>query len=88
MLVKNVRSRELVEQLQGLARGEAAISRRMAARILEEIRAQAEGPVVFQRTYASLATSVYTTPLAYGWTHNHATSRMRTGTPPRRPMMP
>jgi DNA-binding NarL/FixJ family response regulator len=37
-LVKNVRSRELLEQLRGLARGEAAISRRMAARILEEIR--------------------------------------------------
>jgi DNA-binding NarL/FixJ family response regulator len=41
-LVKNVRSRELLEQLRGLARGEAAISRRMAARILEEIRGQAE----------------------------------------------
>ncbi len=37
-LVKNVRSRELLEQLRGLARGEAAISRRLAARILEEIR--------------------------------------------------
>ena len=41
-LVKNVRSRELLEQLRGLARGEAAISRRMAARILEEIRGQIE----------------------------------------------
>ena len=41
-LVKNVRSRELLEQLRGLARGEAAISRRMAARILEEIRGQPE----------------------------------------------
>jgi len=41
-LVKNVRSRELVERLRGLARGEAAISRRMAARILEEIRGQSE----------------------------------------------
>jgi DNA-binding NarL/FixJ family response regulator len=41
-LVKNVRSWELLEQLQGLARGEAAISRRMAARILGEIRGQAE----------------------------------------------
>jgi DNA-binding NarL/FixJ family response regulator len=39
-LVKNVRSRELLEQLRGLARGEAAISRRMATRILEEIRGQ------------------------------------------------
>ena len=37
-LVKNVRARELLEQLRGLARGEAAISRRLAARILEEIR--------------------------------------------------
>jgi DNA-binding NarL/FixJ family response regulator len=37
-LVKNVRSRELLERLRGLARGEAAISRRLAARILEEIR--------------------------------------------------
>jgi DNA-binding NarL/FixJ family response regulator len=41
-LVKNVRSRELLEQLRGLARGEAAISRRMAARILEEIRGETE----------------------------------------------
>ena len=41
-LVKNVRSRELLEQLRGLARGEAAISRRLAARILEEIRGQDE----------------------------------------------
>lgn len=41
-LVKNVRSRELLEQLRGLARGERAISRRMAARILEEIRGQSE----------------------------------------------
>jgi len=41
-LVKNVRSRELLEQLRGLARGEAAISRRMAARILEELRGQTE----------------------------------------------
>ncbi len=41
-LLKNVRSWELLKQLRGLARGEAAISRRMAARILEEIRGQAE----------------------------------------------
>jgi DNA-binding NarL/FixJ family response regulator len=41
-LVKNVRSRELLEQLRGLARGEAAISRRLAARILEEARGQTE----------------------------------------------
>jgi DNA-binding NarL/FixJ family response regulator len=41
-LVKNVRSRELLEQLRALARGEAAISRRMAARILAEVRGQTE----------------------------------------------
>ena len=41
-LVKNVRSRELLEQLRGLTRGEVAISRRMAARILEEIWGQPE----------------------------------------------
>lgn len=41
-LVKNTRSRELLEQLRGLARGEAAISRRIAARILEDIRGQTE----------------------------------------------
>jgi len=41
-LVKNVRSRELLEHLRGLARGDAAISRRIAARILEEIRGQDE----------------------------------------------
>lgn len=35
-LVKNIRSNELLEQLRGLAKGEAAISRRMASRILEE----------------------------------------------------
>jgi len=40
-LVKNVRARELLEQLRGLARGEAAISRRLAARILDELRGQA-----------------------------------------------
>lgn len=41
-LIKSVRSRELLEQLRGLARGEAAISRRIAARILEEIQAQTD----------------------------------------------
>jgi DNA-binding NarL/FixJ family response regulator len=41
-LVKNVRSHELLEQLRGLARGEAAISRRMAARILREVRGESE----------------------------------------------
>jgi DNA-binding NarL/FixJ family response regulator len=37
-LVKNIRSAELLEQLRGLTRGEAALTRRMAARILEEFR--------------------------------------------------
>lgn len=37
-LVKNIRSTELLEQLRGLKRGEAAITRRMAARILEEFQ--------------------------------------------------
>ena len=41
-LIKNMRSKELLEQLRSLTRGEAAISRRMAARILEEIRGQTE----------------------------------------------
>ena len=41
-LIKNARSRELLEQLRGVARGEAAISRRMAARILEEIQIQTD----------------------------------------------
>jgi DNA-binding NarL/FixJ family response regulator len=39
---KNVRSGELLEQLRGLARGEAAISRRLATRILAEVRGQRE----------------------------------------------
>lgn len=39
-LVKNMRSRELVESLRVLAHGEVAISRRMAARMLEEIRGE------------------------------------------------
>ncbi|MCA1648264.1 MAG: response regulator transcription factor [Chloroflexi bacterium] len=43
-LVKNIRSTELLDQLRGLKRGEAAITRRMAARILEEFqRGQAPG---------------------------------------------
>ena len=45
-LVKNIRSSELLDQLRGLKRGEAAITRRMAARILEE----------FQRGHASVGT--------------------------------
>jgi DNA-binding NarL/FixJ family response regulator len=44
-LVKNIRSAELLEQLRGLKHGEAAITRRMAARILEEFqRGQAAAP--------------------------------------------
>src|SRR5262249_47522997 len=39
-LIKNVRSQELLEQLRGLARGEAARSGRMATRILDEIRGE------------------------------------------------
>ncbi len=37
-LPKNIRSVELLEQLRGMARGEAPISRRMATRMLEEFR--------------------------------------------------
>ena len=37
-LVKNIRSPELLEQLRGLRRGEAALTRRMAARILDEFQ--------------------------------------------------
>lgn len=39
-LVKTIRSADLLEQLHGLARGEAAIERRLATRILEEFRRQ------------------------------------------------
>jgi DNA-binding NarL/FixJ family response regulator len=45
-LVKNIRSAELLDQLRGLRQGEAAMTRRMAARILEE----------FQRGQGSLGT--------------------------------
>ena len=31
------------------------------------------GPLLFQRTYSSLATEIYTTTLGSGWTHNHDT---------------
>src|SRR5215207_8535417 len=37
-LVKNIRTAELLEQLRGLMRGEAALTRRMATRILEEFQ--------------------------------------------------
>jgi DNA-binding NarL/FixJ family response regulator len=43
-LVKNIRSAELLEQLRGLTRGEAAITRRMAARILQEFQRGAASP--------------------------------------------
>jgi DNA-binding NarL/FixJ family response regulator len=44
-LLKNIRSGELLDQLRGLARGEAPISRRIAARMLEEFRrGQEPGP--------------------------------------------
>jgi DNA-binding NarL/FixJ family response regulator len=39
-LIKNIRSTELLEQLRALVRGEAAISRRMATRLLAEFRHQ------------------------------------------------
>jgi len=45
-LVKNIRSAELLEQLRGLRRGEAAITRRMAARILEEFQRGQAAPGV------------------------------------------
>jgi DNA-binding NarL/FixJ family response regulator len=37
-LLKNIRAAELLEQLRGTAQGEAAISRRMATRLLDEFR--------------------------------------------------
>src|SRR6266536_2403957 len=37
-LLKNIRSTELLDQLRGLAAGEAPISRRIATRMLEELR--------------------------------------------------
>jgi DNA-binding NarL/FixJ family response regulator len=37
-LLKNIRSAELLDQLRGLAAGEAPISRRIATRMLEELR--------------------------------------------------
>jgi DNA-binding NarL/FixJ family response regulator len=46
-LVKNIRSTELLDQLRGLRQGEAAMTRRMAARILEEFQrghANADAP--------------------------------------------
>lgn len=42
-LVKSMRARELLEQLRALAGGETPISRRLAARILQELGADADG---------------------------------------------
>lgn len=44
-LVKNIRSGELLNQLRSLAQGEAAISRRMATRLLEEFQERGEPSV-------------------------------------------
>lgn len=44
-LVKNIRSGELLTQLRSLAQGEAAISRRMATRLLEEFQERGEASV-------------------------------------------
>ncbi|MGH7489149.1 MAG: response regulator, partial [bacterium] len=41
-LLKNMRTEELMEQLRGIARGDAALSRRMATRILQEFKRNAE----------------------------------------------
>ena len=41
-LLKNIRSAELLEQLRGLSQGEAAISRRMAIRILQEFQRRSD----------------------------------------------
>ena len=43
-LLKNIRSAELLEQLRGLAAGEAPISRRIATRMLDEFRRGQEDP--------------------------------------------
>jgi DNA-binding NarL/FixJ family response regulator len=45
-LLKNIRSSELLDQLRGLAAGEAPISRRIATRMLEEFGARREGESV------------------------------------------
>jgi RHS repeat-associated protein len=39
------------------------------------------GPLVFQRSYASLTTALYTAPLGFGWTHNHDTRLLFDGDP-------
>ncbi len=39
------------------------------------------GPLTFQRSYASLATGVYTTTLGYGWTHNQDIQLIFSGDP-------
>ncbi len=44
-LVKSIRSAEMLDQLRGLSRGEAALSRAMAKRILDEFRRAAARPL-------------------------------------------
>jgi RHS repeat-associated protein len=39
------------------------------------------GPLVFQRSYASLTTNLYTAPLGFGWTHNQDTRLIFDGDP-------
>jgi RHS repeat-associated protein len=41
----------------------------------------ASGPLVFQRSYASLAIDTYTSLLGFGWTHNHETRLIFPGDP-------
>jgi len=41
----------------------------------------ASGPLVFQRSYASLAVDTYTSLLGFGWTHNHDTRLIFPGDP-------
>jgi len=45
-LLKDIRATELVEALQGLARGEAAISRRLASRLIQEFAQQDTSPAM------------------------------------------
>jgi DNA-binding NarL/FixJ family response regulator len=53
-LLKNIRSAELLDQLRGLAAGDAAISRRMARRMLEEFRRGREPEVASGESAADL----------------------------------
>jgi DNA-binding NarL/FixJ family response regulator len=49
-LVKSIRSSEMLELLRGMARGEAPISRGMAARILDEFARSSAAPDATERT--------------------------------------